>query len=115
MFLAFLRGQHRHANLRSDYARTLTALSRVVPSDRLMVVFYEEMFQPETVRNITDFLGIAPHPADFEEVANPGLPLPLDPKLRARARKFLAEQYAFVDRWFNGQVPPRWSGPSLEA
>lgn len=115
MFRGFLRGKHQHASIRSDYARTLTALSRAVPEDRLLVLFYEELFRPETVRRITDFLGIAPRPAEYGRVVNSGQPIPLDPKLRARARKFLADQYAFVDRWFNGRIPARWSDPSLEA
>lgn len=115
MFRAFVWGRHKHASARSDYARTLTALARAVPRDRLLVVFYEDLFRPETMRRITDFLGIAPRPAAYDRVANRGRPIPLDPKLRTRARTFLAEQYAFVDRWFNGQVPPSWSGQNLEA
>lgn len=47
---------------RSDYMRTMIELEALVPSDRILYVFYEDFFEGPATQMVCDFLGI-PHTA----------------------------------------------------
>lgn len=55
--------------LRGRYDLTLKAL-RPVFGDRLLVLFYEDLFREESIARLCAHLGLDPHPADFEKREN---------------------------------------------
>jgi hypothetical protein len=93
---------------RSDYGRTIDELEKVVPADRVLYVFYEDLFRQESVDGIADFLGIDRMPAKFDMVVNPSakIDLPADSHRVAMAKFRHVYDYAF-DR-FGDAVPSRW-------
>ena len=95
---------------RSDYARTITALDAAVPADKVLYLFYETLFTPETLARICDFLGIEPFEAAFSERTHEGVRYPEKPtpEAFARARAMLAPSYDFVFSRFGDEVPAAW-------
>lgn len=72
--------QLRNANdiLRGRYDLTLKALTEVF-GDKVLVLYYEELFRDESIAQVCKFLGLSEHPADFERrenVSSPGDELP---------------------------------------
>lgn len=92
---------------RSDYAGTLDKLDQVVPPENMKVVFFEELFREDTLRDICAFLDISYHPADLKKKVHEGQSVAMRPDLKIAARALLDEQYKAVERRF-GDLPNRW-------
>lgn len=95
---------------RSDYARTITELDAAVPADRILYLFYETLFQAETLERICSFLGIDPFPAAFSERTHAGVQYEEkpSPEMMSRARQVLAPSYDLVFERFGEAVPESW-------
>jgi hypothetical protein len=93
---------------RSDYGRTIAALERAVPRDRIKYLFYETLFRQETVDALTSFLGIAPAPASFEAVFNRGQTLAMPVAQKAAALERLRFVYDDIFARFGDAVPAEW-------
>ncbi len=97
---------------RSDYPKVLRNLTEAATPGRLHVTFYEELFHPDrgpkTLRDLTDFLGITPHPGAFGRIEHKSPEHPLAPEQRRRLYEALAPHYAFCNDWFGGDLPARW-------
>lgn len=67
--------KNHHYKLRGDYRRTLEELFSVVERERVLVLFYERLFDPATaddcVRRICSHLNISYRPGDISRVADP--------------------------------------------
>lgn len=93
---------------RSNYADTLEALGRAVPSGDVLYLFYEDLFQPRSLDRVGGFLGIdIPDPV-FEKRSNAGRRAELPEELQVRAAETLAAQYAHVAAVFGDALPQRW-------
>ena len=101
-----LRGEESQIALRSDYAGNLSRLRRAV-GDRLLVVFFEDLFEGDGLAKISAHLGIAPRPGPNDAVVHEGQALDLLPEQRLALRDWLAPQYDFV-RSDVGPLPDAW-------
>jgi hypothetical protein len=93
---------------RTDYRRTILELEKVVAPDRIKYFFYETLFTPAAVDELTSFIGVKPWPAKFDSVVNPGDKLPLRPEHGAAAFRKFAHVYDFVFQRFGDLTPDRW-------
>lgn len=109
LFDAFLDGGQDDIADRSDYARTLRALDAALDPRQLHVLFYEEIFQPATLTALTDFLGIAPRPAQPETVVLAGEPQLLPESRRNAAIAHLKPQVEFVQSRGSRRLPSAWT------
>lgn len=101
------RGVNDEAH-RSNYVDTLTALDKAVPSEDVLYLFYEDLFRPETVQQVADFLGIHVDQPDFGRKSNEGREADLPEDMQVAAAQMLAPQYEYVSARFGDAVPPRW-------
>ncbi|MEO1331069.1 MAG: sulfotransferase [Pseudomonadota bacterium] len=92
---------------RSDYADALEKLTAIVPAERRLFLFYEELFCDPTVRTLCDFLSIEFRSGDYSRRVHEGLKLSLEPEEAARLRTRLAPQYAAAERVM-GRLPEAW-------
>ncbi len=92
---------------RSDYADGLARLEAAVPAEKRKLVFYENLFDQDTIKDICAFLDIPYHPANTAKRVHEGVKMPLDETRRARAQSVLAPQYAAVAARFE-TLPARW-------
>lgn len=92
---------------RSDYARTLMRLERAVPEQKRMVLFFEELFQEDTMAQISDFIGLEVPLEVLEEKVNAGEGPALSDAKRALLAERLAPQYEDTMARF-GRLPARW-------
>ncbi|WP_270729674.1 sulfotransferase [Shimia sp. Alg240-R146] len=93
----------------SDYKGTIEALRKSVPPTDVLCLFYETLFLPETLRAITDFIGVQECPAESfrpKGLADGGSPPPAQFTKVFRAR--LDPVYAFVARRFGAHAPLVW-------
>ncbi|MEM0947210.1 MAG: sulfotransferase [Pseudomonadota bacterium] len=95
----------------SSYDRTLDALDTAIATDRVAYFFYETLFDQTEVDRLCAFLGIAPHPAQTENVVfsfksedDAALPKELLKRLEQR----LQPAYAAVRNRFGNKVPLGW-------
>ena len=93
---------------RSDYQRTMEALERVVPADRIKYVFYENLFAPETLDDICGFAGIDRIHADGARRSNPGRTATIPDDIRITFEEGFARQYDFIRARFGDAVPAAW-------
>lgn len=97
--------------LRSNYAVTLSTFLDVVEPERMLVLFYEHLFDPERgpgeIERLCTFLGIAPRPADLGRRINAstGTPPEFD---RADVVGRLRSSYDAVFDRFGEDVPRSW-------
>lgn len=95
---------------RSDYRHTIEALDAAVPAERVLYLFYEDLFTPEVMARLAAFLGIRPIRADFGCRVNAGRALPVRPDgaLLAKARARFRPVLEYVGARFGGDLPAAW-------
>jgi len=105
---------------RSDYPRTIETLESVVPVDRILYLFFEDLFSRQSLvpemRRIEEFLGLQPMAADWlleqaEDKKNVSENIALSGDNRRAAEEALLPIYEFVQRRF-GTLPSGWHAPS---
>ncbi|WP_417279396.1 sulfotransferase [Celeribacter sp.] len=101
------RELEKHIAPRGDYQGIVEKLKRAVPEDKLLVGFTEDLLTGKGLKTLCAFLGIADKPVDREPHAHEGVKLQLSDKQRHEAARFLAPQYAYVEKTF-GELPARW-------
>ncbi len=101
------RGQETHILERGDYPAIIRKLRRVVPEDRLLVQFTENMMGADGISQIAAFLGISPVTPDVTQPVHQGPEVVMLDKLRPRTSKLLNEHYDWVARHI-GPLPARW-------
>ncbi|EAR52810.1 hypothetical protein OG2516_01249 [Oceanicola granulosus HTCC2516] len=101
------QGGEQHVTARGDYAATVARLRRVVPRERLMVAFCEEMFTPAGWEAICAFLGLTPAPAALGRRVHEGPRAEMREDLVAPALDLLGPQYEWVAEHV-GPLPARW-------
>lgn len=92
----------------SDYAATLERLDTAVPAERKLVLFYEDLFSPETAMRICDFLGIERRSPDDARVVNKGLSAQMRGDQMEPLLARLRPQYEAVCARFGAAVPQAW-------
>ncbi len=101
------RGQETHILERGDYLTIIAKLRRLVPRDRLLIQFTEDMYGPTGIADICAFLDIVPSAATPEGPIHPGQDVVMLEKLRPRVQALLSDQYEWVAEHV-GPLPPRW-------
>jgi hypothetical protein len=101
------KGQETHILERGDYASVIRKLRRVVPADRLLVLFAETLLTRAGLAQLCGFLGISAVDALPDPASHAGAPVAMLEKLRPRAQKRLYEQYDWVARNV-GPLPQNW-------
>lgn len=107
IFDRVLDGQERQISQRSDYRAAIEKLRSAADPARLLIVFYEDLFNGDGVRQICDFLGISRIAGDQNRRVHAGQPLAMHNHQRNRARVWLAEQYDYI-RNVIGNMPATW-------
>jgi hypothetical protein len=94
--------------LRGDYKRTIEELEKSVSPTHIKYLFFENMFTPEAMKGLTDFLGVDEWPADFDEKSNVSPPAKLEPELAKLAFDRFRHVYEFIASRFGEQLPQLW-------
>lgn len=94
--------------LRSDYLRTINALESVVNREDILYLFFEDLFKPEALEQLSTFLNISPFKLQPDRPMNEGVSLILNPKIEKKLRQRLAPQYEILPEKLNMQLPEKW-------
>jgi len=97
-----------HYVLRSDYRRTLTELWEAVDRDRVLVLFYEQLFTDSALADFCEFLGIEFRPGAYAARVSATAKAPLDSATRAMIVRRLEGVYRFVHDHVTHCLPPSW-------
>jgi hypothetical protein len=92
---------------RSDYASTLARLAKAVPKSKLKVLFFEQLFEKDTLEDLSGFLGFDDVLTGPSEPANAGAGQAMDANTHTLLADAMQPQYDFVMSRFDA-VPPRW-------
>lgn len=103
-----LAGDDLYFGGRGDYKGCVERLHAVCYPGRLLVIFTEELVTLPGVARLWAFLGIGPGPVAFDNRVHEGVPLPLSPTHRDRARAALRAQYDYVAK-ATPTLPSAWS------
>ena len=103
-----LAGDDLHFGGRGDYRSCLQRLRAVFAPGRLLAMFTEDLMTRPGLARLWAYLGIGPGPADLDNRVHEGVPLPLSPAHRDRARAVLRDQYDYVAQAFP-TLPSAWS------
>jgi len=102
-----LKGKETEIEVRGDYAAALARLDAAVAPDKLLVLFYEDLFGGDGMSQLCRYLGIAPRGGEQARRVHEGVTLDMDQPLRDKAMDWLAPQYAYVLKRM-GRVPQSW-------
>ncbi len=108
MFEAFLRGKHEDIAVRGDYRAALERFDRGIPAERLLVLFYEDLFSGATLERICGFLGLRPHEGQTDTRVHEGVHVEMRPAQRQEALALLRPQYDYVAARM-GRLPGAWA------
>lgn len=103
-----LSGELPSKVVRSDYCATLKTLEAVAPRDSIHIAFYEELFTPEAIGRLCDFLGIQNWPADMANKVNEGCMIDKPDGFDDRAMMVLRPVYEQLEARFGSAIPKSW-------
>lgn len=100
---------NRNDLLRGRYESTLDMLDAIVPASQLLVVFYENLFDPgkDEFRRVTDYLGVSPRDVDLDRPINVGDRMEFPDDLRRDVARAHASTYRAIEERF-GELPDAW-------
>jgi len=109
---AYFEGHLAGAERRSKYRKTITELESVVPREQICYMFYERLFTEDAINGLTDWLGVARRPAEFNKVvwSASGRDMP-SPEMSRRLHETLADEYEFLYSHFGAEIPDKWVAP----
>lgn len=98
--------------MRSSYRSTYETCREVVGEDRLFVLFFEDLFEPERAQETFDavcaFLGVSPMPTNTGEIVN-ARPKPKHGLSRPDLVEALKDDYLFARDRIAPALPPSWT------
>lgn len=97
---------------RSQYDLTIKKIENIVPPCDIKYLFYEEMFNVESITNLCDFLQIDYHDAAFSRFSNKNQITDkniLSERERLEIKKLLATTYDFCTEKFSISIPTSWN------
>lgn len=94
---------------RADYARTMIELEAAIPRDRIMYLFFEKMFDPNSIARLWSFLEIPPLSMESRIRTKPGRVVSLPTEIEQLLFNGLQHQYEVVFNRFGETVPAEWS------
>jgi len=97
-----------HFFLSTDYPQTLSSVYEVFPKERVLVEFYEHLFNPEVISRVCDFCDIAFIDPDTEKRVLEGIPTPLSVSMRERIYSKFHHVYDWADTEFGASLPDSW-------
>lgn len=93
---------------RGDYRATVKLLDSVFPPDRILYLFYEELFSEHSLRAVANFLGVHPEwDWDLSHKALVGRELTMPQPDDTMLRRF-GLVYDFIRERFGNRVPDSW-------
>lgn len=95
---------------RADYRATVTALDATFPPEDLLYLFYETLFDEQSLRRFCAFCDlpfISGNPAEPRNETR--VKTPMSDDVHAALLSHLAPQYAFCRARFGADVPAAWS------
>lgn len=104
---------HNKIAMHSGYAQVLEKMELVIPKDRQLVMFYEDLLTQEGVHSLCKFLGIKPMKANFDLRANEGRSAWMSDEERAAVRRLMKPQYEAVANRFP-VLPKAWQKTMAE-
>ncbi|WP_296429368.1 sulfotransferase [Yoonia sp.] len=114
LFRMLNRGQETHILERGDYPKIIRKLRRLIPEGRLLIQFTEDLFTPQGLARVCEFLGIRAAKSDVQQPVHEGPEVVMLDKLRPRALGLLNEHYEWVARNI-GPLPQRWQDNQARA
>ena len=107
IFARALDGHDEQIAVRCDYKSAIDRLRRAVDPSRLLIAYYEDIFDGTAMVRICDFLGITYVEPNLAKKIHVGQPLKMRDEQRVQAREWLTQQYDYV-RDAVGKVPAAW-------
>jgi len=97
---------------RSMYQVTIRNLEAVFASQQILYLFYEQLFQPQAVETLCNFLGLPYLAANFDDVVNSGGPRDEIPEeIDRQVRDSYRATYRFCRKKFRKSLPAEWRCP----
>lgn len=101
-----------HFFLRSDYKATLTTLFKVVRKKNVLVVFYEDLFSPEShareTDRLCDFLGLDTIASSTQDRINASEKFDFESHIISRARQKFSATYEYMLAEYGNALPCSW-------
>lgn len=93
----------------ADYAGLFARFAALVPPERVLYLFHENLPDRQEIDRVTTFLDIPALPRDRIMPFTPDSVPPCPPQTRARLQALLAPQYAAAKARLGARLPARWS------
>lgn len=97
---------------RTDYLSTIERMERLIPSRDRKFMFYESLFQDETMRELCSFLGVPFQAGDYDRRRNPTRSENAGVLMHENSANYLVERYGYVyediKKKFGDLVPDSW-------
>ena len=107
IFNRVLSGEEDQIVRRSDYAATLTKITRAIPGKKLLIEVFENMTAGDGYKGLCSFLGVKAMPIDPTTV-HAGQALAMSDEQRYAAEKWLQPQYEAAAEVL-GRMPSAWT------
>lgn len=98
----------------SDYRRTISRITQVIPQERVLFLFYETLFDEPALDKIRAFLDLDDFVPDTQEQVWSGVAqgARLSAAVRLTATDAFTPTYRYIHEMFAEQVPAKWFKPS---
>lgn len=103
----FSKGKNNYL-LKSNYESTISVLEKTVSREKILYLFYEDLFTENSINNICEFLDIDAINANFQTKVNEGKYESIDIYPKTGGAHIYEPIYKFCRNRFGTQVPETW-------
>lgn len=91
-----------------DYKTTMVNLDSVVPAEAVKYIFFENLFDMESIAGLCQFAGVSTSPAKVDAAMNQSESMPLDAERRRLAYRRFEPTYRYLFERYDGRLPQSW-------
>lgn len=100
-------------SVRTNYQQTLSKVYTIFPKERVFVEFYENLFKPNTIKELCHFCGIAYLEPNLEKRVFEGPPAQLTPEMRQSIYNQYHHVYDWAEKEYGERLPASWRNDIL--
>lgn len=93
---------------RQSYSRSIKIIEEVFGEESRLILFYENLFQEESIRNICEFIGADFVPANYHGVINAGESVFLSDAAKKELFAKIGHEYEWCSGRFGNALPDQW-------
>ncbi|MEM6461514.1 MAG: sulfotransferase [Pseudomonadota bacterium] len=102
-------GEDNEVYFRTDYGKTIDCLHKAFGTNRVMLIFYDNLFNENTISSVCNFLGVSYFSPEISKKVHTAKTRDIEDDQKLRIREMLSGIYVDMNQRFGKNLPSYWN------